>query len=69
MKAKEMRQKSTKELQKELADTRGKLLTAQIDYRTKEIKNVREIRALRRDIARLLTVTHEQELTAKGDKS
>lgn len=69
MKVKEMRQKSQKELQKDLTDARGKLMTAQVDYRTKEVKNVREIRALRRDIARLLTVTREQELTAKGDKS
>ncbi len=68
MKAKDMRQKSTKELQKDLAETRGKLTTAQVDYRTKEIKNVREIRALRVDIARLLTIAHEQELAAKREQ-
>lgn len=69
MKVKDMRQKSAKELQKDLTDTRDKLMTAQVDYRTKEVKNVREIRALRRDIARLMTITREQELAAKGDKS
>ena len=69
MKAKEMRQKSTKELQKDLVEARAKLMTTQIDYRTKEVKNVREIRAIRVDIARLLTVTSEQELANKGEQS
>ncbi len=69
MKAKDMRNKSIKEMTKDLADTRAKLSQAQIDYRTKEVKNIRQIRALRRDIARLLTVMSEQELASKGEQS
>ena len=69
MKAKDIRNKSNKELQKDLTDSRAKLLQLSVDYRTKEIKNVREIRAVKRTIARILTVMAEQVTAAKGEKS
>lgn len=69
MKAKDIRNKSNKELQKDLADSRAKMLQLSVDYRTKEIKNVREIRAVKRTIARILTVMAEQETANQGDKS
>ena len=69
MKAKEMRNKSSKELQKDLMDTRSKLASAQVDSRTKEVKNVRQIRAMKRDIARIMTIAQELEMTKSGEKS
>lgn len=69
MKAKDIRNKSNKELQKDLSDSRSKILQLSVDYRTKEIKNVREIRAVKRTVARILTVMAEQEVTNQGDKS
>ncbi len=69
MKAKDIRNKSNKELQKDLTDSRAKLLQLSVDYRTKEVKNVREIRAVKRTIARILTVMAEQASANQGEKS
>ena len=60
MKAKDLRNKSNKELQKSLADSRAKLAQLSVDYRTKEVKNVREIRNIKKAIARTLTIIAEQ---------
>ena len=56
MNAKELRNQSNKELQKKLADNRAKIAQLDVDYRTKEVKNIREIRSLKRTVARILTV-------------
>ena len=69
MKAKELRNKSNKELQKNLADSRAKLAQLSVDYRTKEVKNVREIRVIKKSIARTLTIIAEQANTPQGEKS
>lgn len=69
MKIKDIRNKSDKELQKDLADSRAKLLQLSIDYRTKEVKNVREIRSVKRTIARILTVMTERASAKQGEKS
>jgi large subunit ribosomal protein L29 len=69
MKAKELKNQSNKELQKKLADTRAKIAQLNVDYRTKEVKNVREIRSLKRTVARILTIMSEQEKSAQGEQS
>lgn len=69
MKAKDMRNKSSKELQKDLSDNRSKLIQLNVDFRTKEVKNVREIRAVKRTIARILTIIAQQEKANQGEKS
>ena len=69
MKAKELRNKSNKELQKNLADSRAKLAQLSVDYRTKEVKNVREIRVIKKSIARILTIIAEQASATQGEKS
>jgi len=69
MKAKELRNQSNKELQKKLADSRSKLAQLSVDYRTKEVKNVREIRSLKRTIARILTIMSEQDKAQLGEQS
>jgi len=56
MRIKEIRQKSEKELQKLLQDSREKLRQLRFDLASGKVKNVREIRQIRKDIARILTI-------------
>lgn len=69
MKAKDLRNKSVKELEKSLVDSRAKLAQLRVDYRTKEVKNVREIRTVRKTIARIMTAISQQSKAPKGEKS
>lgn len=59
MKAKELRAKSAKELSNTLDDLRKKLEVSAIEYRTKEVKNIKQIKSIKKDIARVLTVMQE----------
>ncbi len=63
MKVKEITQKTDKELMTLLIDSRKKLADAKVELRTKQVSNVKEILALRKTIARVLTVQRERELT------
>ena len=56
MKITELKEKSQKELQKILAENREKLRQLRFDLISGKVKNVREIRMLRKDIARILTI-------------
>ena len=56
MKIIEIRQKSKLELQKLLQDSREKLRQLRFDLASGKVKNVREIRGTRKDIARILTL-------------
>jgi len=69
MKAKDLRNKSVKELEKSLVDSQAKLAQLRVDYRTKEVKNVREIRTVRKTIARIMTAISQQAKAPKGEKS
>lgn len=54
------------EVEKQISTLRQDLSEQMLTYRTKETKNVRSIRATRKDLARLLTIrseTKEQEAT------
>ncbi len=68
MKAKELRTKTDKELLKMSADLRKKLVDIHIDMRTKEVKNVKQVKLVKKDIARILTILSENELV-KTEKS
>lgn len=61
MKAKELRQKSEKELQKLLQELRERLRKLRFDLVSGKVKNVREIRQTRKDIARILTILNERK--------
>jgi ribosomal protein L29 len=63
MKVKEMRTKSPKELETMLIELRTKLAGVHVDMRVKETPNVKQISALKRDIARVLTLQHEAAIT------
>jgi len=56
MKTSELRKKSQPELQKALRDFREKLLALRFDLVAGKVKNVREIRQIKKDIARILTI-------------
>ncbi len=56
MEIKELRQKSKAELQKILSDQREHLRNLKFDLASGKVKNVRVIRALKKEIARILTL-------------
>ncbi|MDO8601146.1 MAG: 50S ribosomal protein L29 [bacterium] len=56
MKASELKQKSKEEIAKILQDSREKLRQLRFDLSAGKVKNVREIRQIKRDIARILTI-------------
>ena len=56
MEASELRQKSIKELEKMVSEHREKLRQLRFDLASGKIRNVREIRKTKKEIARMLTV-------------
>ena len=56
MKIQELRQKSKPELQKILSDNQEKLRQLRFDLAAGKVKNVREVRKVKKDIARILTI-------------
>lgn len=61
MKINELRQKSQNELQKILAESHEKLRQLRFDLSSGKVKNVREIRKIKKDIARTLTILTKKE--------
>lgn len=59
MKTMELRQKSKSELEKLLQDSREKLRQLRFNLAAGKVKNVREIRLIKKDIARILTLCTE----------
>jgi len=58
MKISEIRQKPKKELESMLFAQREHLRNLRFDLAAGKVKNVREIRELKKEIARILTVLH-----------
>ena len=56
MKIKELKQLSREELKKKMADAREKLRQMRFDLQAGKVKDVREIRQVKKDIARILTI-------------
>lgn len=59
MTTKELRQLSEKELERLLAESREKVRELRFRAARREIKNVREVRELKKTIARILTLNKE----------
>lgn len=59
MKILELRQKTKSELQKLLQDNRERLRQLRFDLIAGKVKNVREIRKIKKEIARILTIISE----------
>lgn len=56
MKTSELRQKSQVELERILTESREKLRELRFNLAAGKVKNVREIRKLKKDIAKILTI-------------
>ncbi|NTW30128.1 MAG: 50S ribosomal protein L29 [Candidatus Moranbacteria bacterium] len=64
MKMKEIREKSSGEREKILLELRKKVRESRFSIAGRETKDHREYRAMRKDVARVLTLGHEEELNA-----
>lgn len=60
MKTEELRKKTKEELEKLLAEKREKRAKLRFDLKTGKVKNIREIREIKKDIARILTILKEK---------
>ena len=58
MKIKEIREKNENELKKSLVELRNKLAKMRFDISAKQVKNHRDIRITKKDIARILTISN-----------
>jgi ribosomal protein L29 len=68
MKTKELRQKSAIELEKTLQDIREKLGSLNYDLAGGKVKNIKEIREISKDIAKILTLQAESRAAEKKVK-
>jgi large subunit ribosomal protein L29 len=68
MKAKEIREMNKEEVKKILTDKRNRLLKLRFDISSRQIKNNREYRNIKKDIARILTIFKEAELKSSNLK-
>ena len=64
MKAKEVRELSSSEVQTKLRETRDQLLQLRLRKNTGQIEKTHELRSLRKDIARLETVLTQKNSSA-----
>ncbi len=60
MEIKEIRIKTATELQQLLSDSRKKLDELLFRVRQKQVKNIREVRVIKKDIAKIITVLKEK---------
>ena len=60
MELSELKQKSKEELQKILTENRNKLRQLRFDLASGKVKNVREIRKIKKEIAQILTLSREK---------
>ncbi len=58
MEIKELKQLSKEELKKKMEDAREKLRQMRFDLQAGKVKDVREIRQVKKDIARILTLSN-----------
>ncbi|MEE8418898.1 MAG: 50S ribosomal protein L29 [Dehalococcoidales bacterium] len=62
MKAEEIRELSSEDLSKQMESARRQLFDLRFQAATRQLVNHREIRTVKRNIARLLTILREREL-------
>ncbi len=61
MKSKEMREKSVEDLQQKLGDYRKELFNLRFQHATAQLENTQRIPAVKKNIARILTIIREKE--------
>ena len=67
MQAKEIRDLTESEAQQKESDTAEELFRLRLRRSTGQLENPMLIRKLRRDLARIKTIRHEQRLRARGE--
>ena len=68
MKAKELKNLSVDELYKKQNDLKKDLFFLRMQHATNQLDNPLKIRETKRDIARVMTMLREKELSASSDK-
>ena len=68
MKIAEIRELPNEEIHRELAEKKRALFNLRFQRETEQLERPAELRKLKRDVARLLTVLHEREL-AEGSRA
>lgn len=66
MKASEFRELPLEEVQARLAETREELFNLRFQLATGQLDNYRQVRHLRKEVARIRTVLRERELAEEG---
>ncbi len=66
MKIRELRRKSIKELNQNLSSLREKLRELRFDLAGGKVKNIKEIRQTKSDIAKILTILKEEQNEQKN---
>lgn len=66
MKATELRNKTSVELDAELNELKAELFKLRFQHATNQLSNPMQLKRVRRDIARVKTVIREQELAKAG---
>lgn len=61
MKVVELRKKPKKELQRTILDLQEKIRELRFNLASGKVKNIKEIRRIRKDIARILTILKEKK--------
>ncbi|MGI5822779.1 MAG: 50S ribosomal protein L29 [Firmicutes bacterium] len=64
MKANEIRELSDQELQEKAQELKGELFNLRFQMATGQLENTTRLQAVRRSIARVLTIMRERELAA-----
>jgi large subunit ribosomal protein L29 len=67
VKASELRDLSTEQLEDRLRELREELFNLRFQYATRQLTNTARIKEVRRDIARVLTRQHETVLVGGGE--
>lgn len=65
MQARELRNLTDEELVVELDDTKSELFNLRFQRESGQLEDMSRFRALRRDVARILTIIRERELAAE----
>lgn len=69
MNAKEIREKTSEELNKELANLKDELFHLRFQHAINQLDNPMRLVAVKRDIARVKTILREKEAQANGAES
>jgi len=68
MRARELRQYDDEELKTKLKELREELFRLRLQHSTGQLENVKRISAVKKDIARILTILKEREIGKDGKK-